>query len=54
MQFDGYGDIDNMTETPEIITPRLILKPLRSEDALQIQHVFPRWEIVRYLIASVP
>lgn len=37
-----------------IITDRLILNPLISEDAEQIQRVFPRWEIVRYLIASVP
>lgn len=43
-----------MTATPEMITDRLILKPLRSEDAAQIQRVFPRWEIVRYLVASVP
>lgn len=38
----------------EIITPRLILRPLRSEDAEQIQNVFPRWEIVRYLVSTVP
>jgi len=43
-----------MTATPEMITDRLILKPLRSDDAEQIQRVFPRWEIVRYLVASVP
>ncbi|MGP3590184.1 GNAT family N-acetyltransferase [Vagococcus sp. WN89Y] len=41
-------------KTPELETARLILKPLASEDAAQIQRVFPRWEIVRYLIASVP
>jgi len=40
--------------TPELATARLILKPLASEDAGQIQRIFPRWEIVRYLIASVP
>lgn len=40
--------------TPELETERLILRPLSSEDAVQIQHVFPRWEIVRYLVASVP
>ena len=43
-----------MIATPEIVTDRLILKPLRSEDAQQIQRKFPRWEIVRYLISSVP
>ncbi len=40
--------------TPELQTARLILKPLASEDATQIQRIFPRWEIVRYLVASVP
>ncbi|AGN87465.1 GNAT family N-acetyltransferase [Enterobacter sp. R4-368] len=40
--------------TPELETARLLLKPLASEDATQIQRIFPRWEIVRYLIASVP
>lgn len=43
-----------MITTPEIITSRLILRPLCSEDAIHIQRKFPRWEIVRYLIASVP
>lgn len=37
-----------------LVTERLILEPLVSADAEQIQRVFPRWEIVRYLIASVP
>lgn len=40
--------------TPQLETARLLLKPLVSEDAAQIQRIFPRWEIVRYLIASVP
>ncbi|MGY5958148.1 GNAT family N-acetyltransferase [Kosakonia sp. BK9b] len=40
--------------TPPLETERLLLKPLVSEDAAQIQRIFPRWEIVRYLIASVP
>lgn len=40
--------------TPELETARLLLKPLVSEDATQIQRLFPRWEIVRYLVASVP
>lgn len=39
---------------PMLETPRLFLTPLVSEDAAQIQQIFPRWEIVRYLIASVP
>lgn len=40
--------------TPELATTRLLLKPLVPEDAAQIQRIFPRWEIVRYLIGSVP
>lgn len=40
--------------TPELETERLLLTPLSSDDAIQIQRIFPRWEIVRYLIASVP
>jgi len=43
-----------MKKTPLIKTNRLILKPLVSEDAKQIQRRFPRWEIVRYLVDSVP
>ena len=35
-------------------TPRLILRPLRLEDAARTQELFPRWEIVRYLNAIVP
>lgn len=41
-------------EVPRIETPRLILKPLESDDAIQVQQIFPRWEIVRYLVSSVP
>jgi len=40
--------------TPELQTARLLLKPLAIEDAEQIQKIFPRWEIVRYLNAVVP
>jgi GNAT superfamily N-acetyltransferase len=40
--------------TPELQTARLLLKPLAIEDADQIQKVFPRWEIVKYLNAFVP
>lgn len=35
-------------------TARLLLKPLALEDSEQIQKVFPRWEIVKYLNAAVP
>ncbi|MGK3127266.1 GNAT family N-acetyltransferase [Candidatus Pantoea formicae] len=41
-------------EVPRLETPRLLLKPLESEDAVQVQQVFPRWEIVRHLVSSVP
>lgn len=40
--------------TPEITTARLLLTPLASEDAQQIQQLLPRWEIVRYLVNTVP
>ncbi len=39
---------------PVLETSRLWLTPLVSEDAPQIQQCFPRWEIVRYLVATVP
>lgn len=35
-------------------TERLLLKPLCSADASQMQKKFPRWEIVRYLAAAFP
>jgi [ribosomal protein S5]-alanine N-acetyltransferase len=40
--------------TPELETPRLLLRPLAIEDAPQIQAIFPQWEIVRYLASKVP
>lgn len=40
--------------TPELETERLFLKPLELADAEQIQKLFPRWEIVRYLNAAIP
>jgi hypothetical protein len=40
--------------TPQLSTERLLLQPLVSADAEQIQRVFPRWEIVRYLIGTIP
>lgn len=41
-----------MTEVLE--TGRLILRPLRLEDAARAQELFPQWEIVKYLDAVVP
>lgn len=40
--------------TPPLETPRLLLRPLESADADQIQQLFPQWEIVRYLASRVP
>lgn len=39
---------------PELYTQRLLLKPLQLDDAAQIQQIFPQWEIVRFLNASIP
>ena len=41
-------------QIPELHTERLLLKPLTAEDASQIQVLYPRWEIVRYMVSSVP
>lgn len=40
--------------TDALETSRLILRPLRLEDAPRTQEIFPHWEIVRYLNAIVP
>ncbi|HIC2037293.1 GNAT family N-acetyltransferase [Enterobacter soli] len=39
--------------TPTLKTERLLLKPLTAKDAPQIQRLYPRWEIVRYMVATV-
>jgi RimJ/RimL family protein N-acetyltransferase len=39
---------------PEGMTDRLILRPLEMADAVQIQELFPRWEIVRFMTNSIP
>ncbi len=39
---------------PILYTERLLLKPLSSDDSSQIQKLYPRWEIVRYMVSSVP
>jgi hypothetical protein len=38
---------------PALTTERLLLQPLVAEDAVQIQKLYPRWEIVRYMVSSV-
>lgn len=38
---------------PPLETRRLLLQPLRLEDADQVQILFPHWEIVKYLNALV-
>lgn len=40
--------------TPALETERLLLTPLRLEDAEQVQRIFPQWEIVQHLNARVP
>ncbi len=35
-------------------TDRLLLQPLRLEDAAATQRLFPHWDVVRYLNAIVP
>jgi ribosomal-protein-alanine N-acetyltransferase len=40
--------------TPELETPRLVLRPLEMADAAHFQVLFPHWEIVRYLTRKVP
>lgn len=37
-----------------LATPRLVLRPFELADAAQVQQLFPRWEIVRFLSAQVP
>ena len=39
---------------PRLETERLLLCPLELADAEQVQEIFPRWEIVRYLANVVP
>lgn len=43
-----------MNPIPTLRSPRLLLRPLRLDDADAIQALFPRWEVVRYLAAQMP
>ncbi|MBW8813247.1 MAG: GNAT family N-acetyltransferase [Caulobacterales bacterium] len=40
--------------TPILETARLILRPLEARDVPATQRIFPRWEVVRYLLDRVP
>lgn len=40
--------------TPVLATARLLLRPLQLADAEQTQQLFPQWEVVKFLNASVP
>jgi len=39
---------------PTLTTERLVLRPLRLDDAPAVQQKFPQWEIVRFMTPSVP
>lgn len=39
---------------PRLDTRCLVLRPLELSDAAQVQALFPRWEIVRYMATVVP
>jgi ribosomal-protein-alanine N-acetyltransferase len=41
-------------QNSELETKRLILRPLRMEDADQTQRLFPHWDIVKFLNAKIP
>ena len=40
--------------TPTLTTPRLLLTPIRLDDAEQVQRIFPQWDVVQFLNAGVP
>lgn len=44
----------SLPETPVLETARLVLRPLRLEDAPAIQRHFAHWEVVRWLDGRVP
>ena len=40
--------------TPVLETERLILRPIRAEDAPAIQRRFPQWDVVKHLTGKIP
>jgi RimJ/RimL family protein N-acetyltransferase len=46
--------MNNGSSNLELETDRLLLRPLRLEDAEQTQRLFPQWEIVQFLHVKVP
>lgn len=46
--------MDGVTRAAEMRTARLVLRPLRLEDAVQTQPLFAQWEVVRYLNGTIP
>lgn len=54
-EFAAPQSAQNFTAAiPPLETPRLLLRPLELADVAQIQILFPRWEIVRYLRNRIP
>jgi len=46
--------VESVPKAGELVTERLVLRPLEVEDARQTQPLFARWEIVRYLNGAIP
>jgi ribosomal-protein-alanine N-acetyltransferase len=54
-QYRGLcGDLRIMSDIPNLITARLILRALRPADSDAIQRVFPHWEILKFMGATIP
>ena len=39
---------------PALATERMVLRPLEAGDHVQVQRLFPQWEVVKYLNDRVP
>lgn len=44
----------SLPPTPVLTTERLVLRPVRKDDTPAVQRLFPQWEVVRWLHATVP